>query len=61
MPTKTKKKKPLLEWSVDLELESFDFIVKARTKAEAKKKALAKAIRKGSKLVNHKQTYVDKV
>lgn len=54
------KQQPLVEWEVNLQLEAFTFSVKARTKKEARDKALAKAIRKGNALIDKRNTSVEK-
>lgn len=57
---KKKKQKPLTEWDVNIQFNVYDFRVKARTAAEAKRKAYAKVKAKGFAAVDKKNTFVDK-
>lgn len=57
---KTKKNKPLREFEVNIQFNVYEFVVKARTAGEAKKKAYAKVRAKGYSAIDHKNTFIDR-
>jgi hypothetical protein len=62
MANKTAKKKPMVKWKLDVDFYSFDIEVRARTKGEARKKAMAKLKKTNvAKYINKNCTYLDKV
>lgn len=57
----TKKKKALIDWRYDAGFYSYEIRVKARTKGEARKKALEKLNKTDvKKFINKHTTYLEK-
>jgi len=61
MTKKHKPKPPVTDWTFDVSFWTAEIHVKARTKGEARKRAMAKLKKQSvTKYINRKQSYVDK-